>query len=78
MSTFFELETFPQLVESRQQYLRSLAHPAGSVGDDSLRQRVGHTLVRLGRWVEGHRPDDAATILPSLQAASPRLAGGAK
>ncbi len=78
MSIMIELETLPQAVEYRQQYLRSLARPAGSLAGETFRQRTGQALVRFGRWVEGRRPDESATILPSLKAASPRLAGGAK
>jgi hypothetical protein len=77
MSIFVELETLPEVVEARQRYLRSLAHPVGGIAGETIRQRTGHALVRLGRWVEGHRADET-TILPTLRAASPRLAGSAK
>ena len=78
MSVMIELETLPEVVEARQQYLRSLAHPAGGIAGETFRQRTGLAMVRLGRWVEGRRRDETPNILPSLNAASPRLAGGAK
>jgi hypothetical protein len=74
-----ELQFFPQLIEDRQSYLRSLAgHRTCEVAPEPLRLRAGRALVRLGQWVEGGRPDAAATILPSLPSSTPRLAGSAK
>jgi hypothetical protein len=49
---------FPQLLERRQQHLRSLAsasHP--QIPTLSIRQRVGRALVRFGQLVEGRCPD---------------------
>jgi hypothetical protein len=75
----FELETLPPIVEQRQVYLRSLAgHGPYEVEPESFRQHAGRVLVRFGRWVEGRRSDDAATILPPLSSSTPRLVGGAK
>lgn len=49
---------FPQLLERRHQYLRSLARASRhQVPTLSMRQRVGRALVRFGQLVEGRCPD---------------------
>jgi hypothetical protein len=58
-------------ITGRQRYLRSLARP----GQPSLaRLWVGHQLVRLGRWLEGRRPEEP--LAPAPIGSLPRLAGG--
>lgn len=58
-------------IAGRQQYLRSLARP----GEPSLaRLWIGHQLVRFGRWLEGHRPEEPRS--PASIGSVPRLAGG--
>lgn len=55
-----EIEAMPQMIEARQVYLRSLAaHSPVTVPHGPVRQRAGRLLVRLGRWIEGCRPEVA-------------------
>ncbi len=57
---------FPQLLERRQQYLRSLGGASHhQVPTLSMRQRVGRALVRFGQLVEGRCPDLAIERVPS-------------
>jgi hypothetical protein len=75
MSTNLEIETLSELVAYRQAYLRSLARPGH--GQPALPRRMtGRLLIRFGRWVEGHRPDETRPAVPPLPATTPRLAGG--
>ena len=73
-----ELETMPELVRERQEYLRSLAgHPHVGTVQEPLRQRVGRTLVLVGRWVEGRR-EERAEARPALGGPRTGLAGRAR
>jgi hypothetical protein len=59
-------ETY-EIVKARQDNLRALASPQPLIPfkhDDAgaVRQRLGHALVRFGRWVEGHCPEPFAEV----------------
>lgn len=74
-----EIEAMPQVVEQRQMYLRSLAgHGPYELRPEPLRRRAGRTLVRLGVWLEGRRPDERVDALLSLAATQPGFAGGSR
>ena len=74
-----EMEVMPQVVEQRQAYLRSLAgHGPYELHPEPFRRRAGRTLVRLGVWLEGRRPDERVEAFLPLPAVQPRFAGGAR
>ena len=69
MSINFEADVLD--VDSRQTYLRSLGRPGHPT---IIRLWTGRLLVRLGRWLEGRRPEEI--IRPAPAGPLPRLASG--
>lgn len=58
-------------ISERQRYLRSLARPGHPT---VVRLWAGRQFVRVGRWLEGRRPEEA--VGPASIGSLPRLAGG--
>ncbi len=56
-----QLEYFPQMIEAHRNDLRAMAHPLPSeIAAPSWRRALGLRLIRLGRRIEGARPEIVA------------------
>lgn len=51
------IELMPIVIEAHHKYLQSLAAPAPEgLVVRTRRQAIGQLVIRIGRWLEGHRP----------------------